>query len=544
MIELAQHIETLLLENDCVIVPGFGGFVAHYSPATRVKEENIFLPPTRTIGFNPQLKLNDGVLVQSYMSAYDTSFADASRIVEKEVNEFIGLLHEEGKAHLDNIGEIHYNIYGNYEFVPYDYKITTPSLYGLDSFEMHELSVLQQKEKVWIPAHPEKEKKTFEISINRAYLRNAAAMIAAIVLFFAFSTPVENTDVQKNNYAQLLPSELFEQIEKQSVVVTPVYVKSDAMQQAKKLSATASTSSSTKTSSTKKNTADKTSKPIAVREVKVAKQETAATAPAVKSPESANHPFHIIVAGGISLKDAEAIATQLKSKGFANAKALNMDGKVRVSINSFDNRNEATKQLLELRKNETYKNAWLLAKLKSLFKSMKRILCPKCENYLFFDETKYSEGQSLVFEWEHCGKQFSIRLGKSKVKALRKEENLEEEAESHKEEFGYITVIENVFGYKQILPLQEGDNVIGRRCVGTSINTPIESGDMSMDRRHCIINIKRNKQGKLVYTLRDAPSLTGTFLMNEILGDKDRVRIEDGAIVTIGATTFILHAAE
>jgi len=52
------------------------------------------------------------------------------------------------------------------------------------------------------------------------------------------------------------------------------------------------------------------------------------------------------------------------------------------------------------------------------------------------------------------------------------------------------------------------------------------------------------KQGKLVYTLRDAPSLTGTFLMNEILGDKDRVRIEDGAIVTIGATTFILHAAE
>lgn len=361
MIELAQHIETLLLENDCVIVPGFGGFVAHYSPATRVKEENIFLPPTRTIGFNPQLKLNDGVLVQSYMSAYDTSFADASRIVEKEVNEFIGLLHEEGKAHLDNIGEIHYNIYGNYEFVPYDYKITTPSLYGLDSFEIHELSALQQKEKVLVPTYQEKEKKTFEISINRAYLRNAAAMIAAIVLFFAFSTPVENTDVQKNNYAQLLPSELFEQIEKQSVAVTPVYVKNDAAQQAKKLSAS---SASTKTSSAKKHTTDKakTSKPIAVREVKVVKQETAAPAPAVKSQESANHPFHIIVAGGISLKDAEVIANQLKSKGFADAKALNTDGKVRVSISSFNNRDEATKQLLELRKNETYKNAWLLAK--------------------------------------------------------------------------------------------------------------------------------------------------------------------------------------
>ena len=52
------------------------------------------------------------MLVQSYMSAHDTSFADATRMVEKEVDALIGLLHEEGKAHLENVGEIHYNIYG------------------------------------------------------------------------------------------------------------------------------------------------------------------------------------------------------------------------------------------------------------------------------------------------------------------------------------------------------------------------------------------------------------------------------------------------
>ena len=173
---------------------------------------------------------------------------------------------------------------------------------------------------------------------------------------------------------------------------------------------------------------------------------------------------------------------------------------------------------------------------------MKRIRCPKCENYLTFDETKYTEGQSLVFVCENCKKQFSIRLGKTKMKVPQKEECLDET--EYKEAFRSITVIENVFGFKQVLPLQEGDNKIGRRCVGTVINVPIETSDMSMDRNHCVINVKRNKQGRLVYTLRDAPSLTGTFLNNEILGDKDRVRIEDGAIVTIGATTFILRAAE
>ena len=65
-----------------------------------------------------------------------------------------------------------------------------------------------------------------------------------------------------------------------------------------------------------------------------------------------------------------------------------------------------------------------------------------------------------------------------------------------------------------------------------------------MDRRHCIINVKRNKQGKLIYTLRDNDSITGTFHKNEILGPKDRVIIEEGSIFTLGATTLILRSAE
>lgn len=173
---------------------------------------------------------------------------------------------------------------------------------------------------------------------------------------------------------------------------------------------------------------------------------------------------------------------------------------------------------------------------------MKRILCPKCENYLTFDETKYTEGQSLVFVCEHCGKQFSIRIGKTKMKSQVRKEVLDEQ--ENKEEFGSIVVIANVFGYKQVLPLSLGDNIIGRRCVGTIINTPIETADMSMDRQHCVINVKRNKQGKISYLLRDFPSVTGTFLMNQCLIDSDRTRLEDGAIITIGASTFILRAAE
>lgn len=378
MIELAQHIEALLLENDCVIVPGLGGFVAHYAPASRVEEENIFLPPTRIIGFNPQLKMNDGLLVQSYMSVYGTNFSDATKMVERKVGELISILHEEGKVDLPNVGEVRYTIHNTFDFAPYDNKITTPYLYGLDAFEMQELSAFEkpQTEKgtsYSIPSVIKKEKRTFAIRINRAYLTNAAAVVAIIVLSFFFSTPIENTEVVEENYAKLLPDELFEKIEKQSLAITPIVVKQNAP--------TRKPATDKQTGTKKKVVA-----PVAVREVKVgktptvssettAKEETSHSAtttetrkqnvqPATAKPVVATpkRPYHIIIASVGTEQDAETMAAQLIAKGFQGAKAIVGDGKMRVSIESCGTEVEAYQALARIRENETYKNAWVLKK--------------------------------------------------------------------------------------------------------------------------------------------------------------------------------------
>lgn len=384
MIELAQHIEVLLLENDCVIVPGLGGFVAHYTPAMRVAEENVFLPPTRIIGFNPQLKMNDGLLVQSYMAVYDTDFSDATRIVEKEVAHIFTALHEEGKVDLPNIGELRYSIHGIYDFVPYDHKITTPYLYGLDSFEMQELAELKKPymEKTIrysVPVVPEDKKRRFEIKFNRSYLSNAVAMIAVVALFFFLSTPIENTEVVEGNYAQLLPNELFEMIEKESLAINPIVVSRKA---------------DTPKASAQKNTGQKAKKkvvPVAVREVKVG-QANAQNAPVVSQPKQqaaevssstsvttkseiqkttagtvapslvSAQKYHVIIASVGTEKDAEAMAKQLIEKGYPHAKAFVGDGKMRVSIESCGTETEAYQALNRVRQNETYKNAWVLKK--------------------------------------------------------------------------------------------------------------------------------------------------------------------------------------
>ncbi len=74
-------------------------------------------------------------------------------------------------------------------------------------FEIHELSALQQKEKVLIPTYPEKEKKTFEISINRAYLPQCCSNDCCHrTVLCLFNSGRRIPMFKKNNYAQLLPS--------------------------------------------------------------------------------------------------------------------------------------------------------------------------------------------------------------------------------------------------------------------------------------------------------------------------------------------------
>lgn len=173
---------------------------------------------------------------------------------------------------------------------------------------------------------------------------------------------------------------------------------------------------------------------------------------------------------------------------------------------------------------------------------MKRVRCPKCDQFITFDETRYEQGQSLVFQCPNCGKQFGIRMGTSKLRNLQREEHPEENADESG--CGSIVVIENVFHFKQVLPLHMGDNTIGRYMKGSKTNTPIETVDPSVDMLHCVINVSRDKKGNLKYTLRDGPSNTGTFVDNVILGDRERRVIEDGTLFTIGATSIILKTGE
>ena len=211
MIELERHIEILLLSNDCVIVPGFGGFMAHHVDARYDEQENLFLPPQRTIGFNPQLTLNDSLLAQSYIEAYDISYPEALRRIEDEVRELRQHIECNGSYELYDLGIIRLNEYGKYEFEPCEAGILTPELYGLSSFIMKPIASSSVQT---IPAaidKPEKETSPFDIlvdsdeeeeeqerTIKLSTLRNIAVACITIIAFFFISSPINNSDLNSN----------------------------------------------------------------------------------------------------------------------------------------------------------------------------------------------------------------------------------------------------------------------------------------------------------------------------------------------------------
>ena len=134
---------------------------------------------------------------------------------------------------------------------------------------------------------------------------------------------------------------------------------------------------------------------------------------------------------------------------------------------------------------------------------MKRVRCPKCDHFITFDETRYQSGSSLVFECPECNKQFGIKMGVNKLfnkgqKAQHQDTEEDGNGQDGAANVGSILVIENVFHYKQVIPLQMGENVIGRYQKGNNINCPIETVDPSVDMTHCMISVSRDKTGLLL----------------------------------------------
>lgn len=353
MIELERHIEILLLNNDCVIVPELGGFMAHRLDARYDEEENLYLPPLRTLGFNPQLSINDSLLAQSYVEAYDISYPEALRRIEDEVNELKQHLQNEGSYELNDIGQLSLNEDGNYLFTPCEAGILTPELYGLSSFDI--TPTAQAGAKVVcitsVPADIEDQKETESesqvkmipekdmvldeeedvdedvIKLKFSWVRNAVAIAAVLLAIFLLALPTGKTEMMTRTISNLNNSVLFGMISQDTNTSKIEINKCDI-----------------------KKTVVKAEEPQNKPEVSPKKEE---------KTDSVRTGYCIVLASQVSMKNANMFVEYLQKKGYDNVEIYVHNNITRVIYGNYATQNDAIDDLRAFHRNKDLTQAWI-----------------------------------------------------------------------------------------------------------------------------------------------------------------------------------------
>lgn len=190
MNQLISHIEFLLHDHNCVIIPDFGGFVVNTIPPQR---DGIaaFHAPVCELVFNRDLTHNDGLLAQSYMKNGSMTFESAMQKVEQDVQMLKRRLREQHRVDMGKLGS--FDMHDDKRFVYTPGAFVRPALFGLTQATLKPLIQMQ-------PAVPVRKNEN-----RQKWARNAAitaASVAAVALLM-FILPVSDTTIVRQSARML-----------------------------------------------------------------------------------------------------------------------------------------------------------------------------------------------------------------------------------------------------------------------------------------------------------------------------------------------------
>lgn len=113
---LENYVSELLLRHNCLIIPGFGGFVARYSSAKIDWNRGLIAPPSKELVFNKHLIQSDGLFVNHVAINENLSFADATGKVDEIVSSWKQTLKSGGRVEIEKVGILYHDFNGNTVF--------------------------------------------------------------------------------------------------------------------------------------------------------------------------------------------------------------------------------------------------------------------------------------------------------------------------------------------------------------------------------------------------------------------------------------------
>lgn len=131
---IAPAIIDLLYLHDCVIIPNFGGFLLNYTSASIHPVTHTFAPPSKTLAFNSNLVVNDGLLANHISRKSRISYDAALKEINAWVREMNAKLQQGESVKIEDAGSFVLNREGNMQFAPDESVNYYGNSFGLGTF--------------------------------------------------------------------------------------------------------------------------------------------------------------------------------------------------------------------------------------------------------------------------------------------------------------------------------------------------------------------------------------------------------------------------
>lgn len=136
---ISEGIREQLYTNNFLVIPGFGGFVLKPGPAHFSASGSVLMPAGKTIGFNAQLKMNDGIMALWLAGQLNCSPHEALTQLQDFGSYCNGILQSRRRLNLDGIGFFYLDFENNICFEPQaDVNFMTES-FGLSPVYLKEI---------------------------------------------------------------------------------------------------------------------------------------------------------------------------------------------------------------------------------------------------------------------------------------------------------------------------------------------------------------------------------------------------------------------
>ena len=308
--KIEHYISNLLYMHDCVIIPGFGGFVGNKKSAYIHPVSGIIYPPSKALLFNKNLTQNDGLLATHIAKEEGLDLLEITNLIEEFVQKIQKELENRSAFKLQKVGAFTKGNEGNISFIQdknYNYNLASFGMQADHKSKKVERTI--SEEEVIVKTIKQKD-------FGKVLKRAAAVLVPLIGLSLIGITQEENINDIYSQMANLNP---FTNSKTKIVKETPA-------------------------------------KEIEVPIVEIIEKERMEIVIPIITEQ---HTYYIIAGAFAEQKNATKMLQKLKRWNY-DASIVEGGNLMRVSYNSFSKKEEAIMALAEIRKDN--KSAWLLTK--------------------------------------------------------------------------------------------------------------------------------------------------------------------------------------